>query len=184
MTSKEFLDAITQKPDFCAGITEPLHIQGNVDCEGHSITVLSQHLVFENEAVFRFCENLKTATGTFLETCSFAVSRVENIESLYVKQTCSFLNCVFLKKANGTFDNCVDFENSGIEKIENLRVNKPNKHKIFADFTGCEYLQNLENWDLSKKIRIEPEKLEKEIRRRESLRNYQKTSKGGTLPFL
>jgi hypothetical protein len=49
---------------------------------------------------------------------------------------------------------------------------------------NCPNLENLEGWDLSKEIVIEPEKLAAEKRRRAALKKFHKNTKPKTLPFL
>jgi hypothetical protein len=173
----------------------PLEITGNVDCRNSPITHLSSHLTFSEpnkegySANFWDCRNLKTATGTFHGAVSFANAGIQKIENLHVMQTnkdglsASFWACKDLEIATGSYAGYVNFLSSGIHTIKNLNV-KNTKEQAYANFENCPNLHTLENWDLSKTILIEPEKLEAEKKRRAKLQKHLKETQAQELPFL
>jgi hypothetical protein len=96
----------------------------------------------------------------------------------------NFYRCPNLQIATGTFYGFVNFRESGIQKIENLQIHNPNRFGDYADFTTCSKLHNIQNWNLSKRILIEPKKLEAEKKRRASLQKFLQETQPETLPFL
>ncbi len=195
ITAKEFLAMIENNPSVFEHWNTPLEITEFVDCEGAIITHLSPYLTFsgknekEESARFFRCPNLKTATGTFQNTTDFSCSSVKKIENLHVGKNNTgfsawFYSCKSLKVATGNYPGSVDFCLSGIHSIQNLHIENPNKNEYYADFETCPNLQTLGNWDLSKKIKIEDEKFDAEIKRRASLKNFIQETKPQPLPFL
>jgi hypothetical protein len=142
-----------------------------------------------NAARFANCHNLKVATGTYLGSVSFHESGIENIENLTVTKAntwgvAAYLSdCPNLKVATGTYPGFVCFQKSGIQQIKELTITNPNKDGDYARFTKCRNLQTLKGWDLSKQIKIEPEKLAAEKERR-ALQKFQKETGPTSLPFL
>jgi hypothetical protein len=197
ITAKEFLAMIAENPSVFEHWETPLEIIGYVDCNRSPITHLSKHLTFSGKdkenwaANFSECTNLQIATGTFDGFVSFAFSNIKKIESLCVTPQninewgASFQNCKRLQIATGTYAGRITFENSGIHRIQNLQVTLT-KNQLFQPcfFQNCPNLKTLENWDLSKEIKIEPDKLEKEKKRRASLKKYHRTTQPQELPFL
>jgi hypothetical protein len=141
-------------------------------------------------AWFDLCEFLKTATGNFPGAVNFMGSNIEKIENLHITGkdyngfSANFSQCKHLQIATGNFEGSINFWNSGIERIENLNIQNPDKNDKYTDFSECPNLQTLEGWDLSKKIKIEPEKLEAEIKRRSALKTFIKETQPEELPFL
>jgi hypothetical protein len=147
-------------------------------------------------ANFRECNSLKIATGTYNGFVSFYESGVEHIENLVITEpnnegwaanfegwAANFEECPYLKVATGTYPGFVFFKKSGIERIENLTITQPDKTGTYAEFQECDNLSSIKNWDLSKKIVIEPEKLEAEKERR-ALKKFHKETEPTPLPFL
>jgi hypothetical protein len=195
ITAKDFYQMISEKPSVFEHWDTPLEITEYVNCEDSRLTHLSKHLTFSgknkfgNSADFSDCKNLEIATGTFHGFVSFAASGIQKIENLQTgvnKQgnSVSFGNCKSLKVATGTYPGFASFYGSGIHSIQNLEIQNPDKEKYFAHFKGCSQLHTLQGWDLSKKIKIEPEKREAEINRRASLKKFLVTITPKELPFL
>jgi hypothetical protein len=195
VTAKEFLAMIAEKPSVFKHWETPLEITEYVDCTHSPITHLSKHLTFSghnecgNSANFEGCEDLKLATGNFKKIVLFSYSGVEKIEALTVGEpgdddSAYFDNCPNLKIATGNFQGYVTFRYSGIEKIENLNIQNPNIPGNYANFYACPNLKTLEGWNLSKKINIEPQKLQAETKRRAALKKFQKETQPENLPFL
>ncbi len=140
-------------------------------------------------ARFTNCHNLKVATGNYPGFVSFEKSGIEHIENLTVTKAntwgfAAYLSdCHKLKVATGTYPGFVCFEKSGIQQIKELTITNPNRDGDYARFTKCRNLQTLKGWDLSKKIKIEPEKLAAEKERR-ALQKFQKETGPTSLPFL
>jgi hypothetical protein len=187
ISASEFYAMIEKNPSIFEHWNTPLEIIEYVDCRSSKITHLSPHLTFtgknENElsAFFSNCKSLQIATGNFRNWVSFQESEIQKIEEL-TADACVFYNCKSLQVATGTFKTWVDFQGSGIHSIKNLILTQP--EFISADFRDCVNLHNLEGWDLSKKIDIEPEKLQSERKRRDSLKNFIQETKPKELPFL
>jgi hypothetical protein len=194
ISAKEFLEMIEENPSVFEHWNTPLEITEYVDCSWYKITHLSTHLTFsgrnEDGAVAHFgnCHNLKIATGTFDGYVRFAESGVQKIENLNIlktditKNAASFWKCNNLTIATGTYPGWVNFSESGIHSIHNLHIHT--SIETYASFECCPFLKTLEGWDLSKKIIIEEEKLEAEIKRRASLQKYIQESQPIKLPFL
>jgi hypothetical protein len=193
---QEFLDMINGDPAFFEHWNTPLEIIEFVNCQNTEITHLSPYLTFSGKskvgetADFSNCKSLKIATGTFHGFVWFTNSGIEKIEDLHITEcstdnwAASFLACKSLKIASGTYPGYVNFAESGIHSIQNLHVQKGEETGVYTNMRNCPNLQTLENWDLSKKIWIEAEKLEAEIKRRNSLQNFIKENQAKELPFL
>jgi hypothetical protein len=197
ITAQEFLEMIAENPSVFEHWNTPLEITGVVNCIRSNITHLSPSLTFSgfnkdgNTAYFTHCPNLKVATGTFHGCVYFSNSSIEKIENLKIKNAnygdtaASFEDCKTLQIATGSYPSYVNFSGSGIQSIQNLSIQKPDQiSKEFATFFNCPNLKTLEGWDLSKKISIEPEKLEAEAKKRKSLKKFHKESQAPELPFL
>jgi hypothetical protein len=204
ITRKEFLCLLQKNPSFCKDLTKPLTITGYVILTNHPITHLSKYLIFELGANFENCPKLKIATGKFLNPVSFKGNAIEEIQELEVYsegalqdqegedfspfndelEAANFSDCQNLKAASGTFHGWVTFQNSGIQKIKNLETTMADSYGKYANLHGCKKLTQLDSWDLSKEIYIEPEKLEAEIKRRAALKQFIDKSKPEELPFL
>jgi hypothetical protein len=195
ITAKEFLAMISENPSVFEHWNTPLEITEHVDCKKSKITHLSKHLTFSAQdrngdaADFSECENIKTATGTFHGGVWFAFSGIQKIENLIITKpneaelAASFYICNNLQVATGTYPGLVNFFGSGIHSIQNLHVKKPNGSGTYAEFSNCKNLHSLQNWDLSKKILIEPEKLAAEKERR-AIQKFHSKTQPETLPFL
>jgi hypothetical protein len=196
ITGYQFQKMIEENPSVFEHWDTPLEITESVDCSYSPITHLSKYLIFSGKdnrptewnIRFSHCPNLEIATGTFYSSVDFSESNIQKIENLKVDATCgisaSFTNCKNLQIATGNFKTSVIFGQSGIEKIENLSIHKPNDDGHYAYFKECRNLKTLEGWDLSKKISIEPKKLEAEIKRRAALKQFVKNTNPQELPFL
>jgi hypothetical protein len=195
ITAAEFHTMISENPSVFEHWETPLEITEYVNCYESPITHLSQHLTFSGKnsdgatADFRRCKSLKIATGTFHNLVAFNSSGIEKIENLTIINTDSALwaacfgGCKNLKIATGTYPGFVNFENSGIESIQNLHIQNPAYDENFACFRNCPNLHTLAGWDLSKKIGIEPQKLEVEKKQRK-LHKFIKETQPEELPFL
>jgi hypothetical protein len=192
-----FYDMITENPSVFKDWNTPLEITEFVDCcRDLKLTHLSPYLTFsgKNEdgvsADFSHCPKLKIATGTFHGTVWFNESAIETIENLEVKGTDDngvsgyFWYCDQLKTASGKYEGCADFSESAIESIQNLHIETTNSEGYHVDFSNCKNLKRLDGFDISKKIRIEPQKLKAETNRRKSLKTFIKKSQPDELPFL
>jgi hypothetical protein len=197
ITAKEFYAMTDENPSVFEHWNTPLEITEYTFCTESPITHLSKHLIFSgrNEsgeaAEFKFCSNLKTATGTFQGYVTFAKSNIESIIELHVTKArhgdnwaANFHNCPNLQIATGTYAGFVAFAGSNIKSIHNLHIQSGDDENYYADFIRCSNLQNLEGWNLSKKIWIEEEKLQAERKRRAALQNFVKENKPQELPFL
>jgi hypothetical protein len=196
ITAKEFYAMLEKNPSVFEHWSTPLEVTEYVDCEHSKITHLSKHLTFSGKndasdyADFSNCPNLQIATGTFHGFVWFANSGIQKIENLNIKNcdkdgwASCFENCPNLQIATGTYPGFVSFFSSGVHSIQNLHIEKPNASRNFADFSQCSNLQNLEGWDLSKQILIEPEKLAAEKARRIALQKFHIQNKPKELPFL
>jgi hypothetical protein len=196
ITGIEFCCMIFKNPSIFEHWNTPLEIIEYVDCRSSKITHLSPHLTFSGKsetgesADFSFCDKLTIATGNFHGFVWFANSGIEKIENLHIKNpnekgwAASFWGCPNLKIATGNYPGLVLFSSSGVEAIQNLHIEKPNIDGNYAAFTECSNLQNLEGWDIAKKIHIEPKKLEAEIKRRASWKTFIETTNPSPLPFL
>jgi hypothetical protein len=207
ITAKEFLEMIAENPSIFEHWEPPLEITGYVYCYNSPITHLSPHLIFSGKntngdtADFRYCANLQIASGTFHGYVGFSESRIKKIEKLLVKGTdklgnsAGFSDCKSLKSASGNFAGSVNFSGSSIKGIRKLRIGTANTIGIYAYFQKCPNLKTLENWDLYKKIDIEPYKFEEEEKRRKpenlaaekerkALQKFHRKTKPKPLPFL
>jgi hypothetical protein len=196
ISASEFLPMIKKNPSIFEHWNTPLEITEYIACTKFSITHLSKHLLFSGKnrmgesASFSLCKSLKIATGTFQNYVYFGHSGIEKIEDLHILQTdpkghaVSFAGCPNLKIATGNYPGCVNFSGSEIHSIHNLQIEKPNTSGDYARFWNCPNLHTLNGWDLSKQIHIEPEKLESEINRRASLKNFIQETIPKELPFL
>jgi hypothetical protein len=168
--------------------------KGTVEFRESNIEKIEDLNVGKNEygssASFYNCQNLKIATGTFHGCVNFAKSGIEKIEKLHITQNnkagwaANFRDCNSLPIATGHYPGFVDFEGSGIKSIQNLHTENPNETGIFASFWGCNNLNTLENWDLSKKIWVEAEKIKTEHKRRKVLTKFIEKTQPEKLPFL
>jgi hypothetical protein len=194
ITAAEFKKMITENPSVFEHWDTPLEITEYVNCQGSPITYLSKHLTFSGKSAgvtadFSDCENLKNATGTFHGKIFFANSGIEKIEDLVVIQenndtfSASFLNCENLQIATGNYTNNPVFDGSGIQTIKDLHIKNPDRNGYYASFPHCSNLKNLGEWDISKPIDIEPEKLACEKERR-ALRKHAHKTEPKELPFL
>jgi hypothetical protein len=193
ITAREFIVMIKENPSVFETWNTPLEITEYVNASHTFITHLSKHLIFSGIdevgecARFQSCIKLKNASGTFHGTIDFEKSAIKKIENLHVKKTnitgtsASFSLCKKLQIATGEYAGFVSFYKSGIHSIHNLKIKR--RGGTYADFTHCPNLQNLGNWDLSKPIDIEPEKLAAEKERR-SLKKFHKEAQPKLLPFL
>jgi hypothetical protein len=196
ITAVEFLVMILKNSSVFEHWNTPLEITEHVDCEKYDITHLSSYLTFSGRndvgetAKFDHCKNLETATGTFHGYVTFAFSGIQKIENLNILQSdiwnmaVSFSSCKALQIATGTYPGFVNFADSSINTIQNLHVKNPDTDGDYASLRKCHKLQTLEGWDLSKQIRIEPEKLASEINRRAALKKFHTETKIEALPFL
>jgi hypothetical protein len=196
ITELQFLAMIEENPSVFKDWETPLEITEYVDGYRSPITHLSKHLTFSGRnkngesASFLRCEHLKVATGTFHGLASFSASGVERIEELNILkpdtgQWCAtFCECKHLKVATGHYPYPVNFSGSEIESIRNLHIEKPDHAGNYGDFSNCTKLLTLEGWDTSKKIWNEPHRIEAEIKRRNSLKEFVKKIEVETLPFL
>ena len=195
VTAKEFLMMIAENPAVFEHWETPLEITEFINCSHSNITYLSKHLTFSGRnkdgetANFSNCANLKTATGTFHGFANFYDSGIEKIEELHITEidknswAANFAECQKLRTATGTFPGVVSFFGSGIHTIENLHILKPGEDGTYGSFECCSFLFSLKNWDLSKEIRVEPELLKEEKKRRE-IENFVKKTQPQELPFL
>jgi hypothetical protein len=196
ITAAEFYRMIAKNPSVFKNWDTPLAIKGYVKCKKSEITHLSKHLTFlgknidGSSADFTLCKKLKAATGTFHGCVWFTDSDIEKIENLTVTNSdnkggsASFHGCKNLKIATGNYAGFVSFSESGIHSIQNLQIKIPRIDNTYAAFKNCPNLSTLENWDLSKQIWVEEEKLEAEIKRRASLKKYLQETQPQELPFL
>jgi hypothetical protein len=195
ITAAQFKKMISENLSVFQHWVIPLEITECVNCENLNITHLSPNLTFSGKnkngevAIFKNCEYLRVATGTFQGFVNFSASKIEKIESIKVTQcgefeyAANFFGCKNLRIATGDYAGFVGFGNSGVEAINSLHIQKPRYDEYYADFEECPNLQTLKGWDLSKKIFIEPKKLAAEKERR-SLLKFHKTSQPQELPFL
>jgi hypothetical protein len=192
ITGNDFVCLILKDPDFCKTLTKPLTITGKVDLSKSNITTLSPLLTFQQEALFIECNQLEVATGAYEIFVSFKKSAVSKIENLQVTgflettldvESADFSHCENLKIASGKFTTGVSFFGSGIESINNLEIEIYDQSGNYLYLDKCKNLQTLEGWDLSKKISIEPSKLEKEKRRRAALKKFVQDNEPKPLPF-
>jgi hypothetical protein len=195
ITADEFHNMIRKNPSVFEHWNTPLEITEFVICNNSDITHLSPLLTFSGRdqggevAAFHSCHKLKMATGTFHGFVRFPTCGIEKIENLIITQptmanaAASFWCCYALKIATGNYPGHVDFWGSGIESIQNLHIKNPTKKNDYANFACCKNLSNLEGWDLSKQICIEPEKLAAEKERR-ALQKFHKETTPKELPFL
>jgi hypothetical protein len=195
VTAQEFLAMIKKNPSVFEHWETPLEITEFVDCHQTGITHLSQQLTFSGRnnigivADFSLCKKLKTATGTFHGRVSFEDTGIEKIENLHITEpdnngwAATFDDCLNLQIATGTYPGFVSFGGSRIEKIENLEIQNPEKDDFYICFYRCPNLKTLKNWDITKKISIEPEKLEAELKRR-AITKFIKETQAQELPFL
>jgi hypothetical protein len=195
ITSKEFYALITENPAVFKDWEIPLEITDYISCGRSPITHLSKHLLFSGKnkrgtaADFTNCQALQIATGTFKTFVEFSESGIEKIEDLNITGSdeddwsANFHNCKFLRTATGNYFGFVNFSNSGIYSIHNLNIENPDYEGEFVMFSDCKNLKTLDGWDLSKPIRIEPEKLAAEKERR-ALLQFHKETKPQELPFL
>jgi hypothetical protein len=196
ITAAQFKKMILENPSVFEHWETPLEITEFVDCTDSPITHLSPLLTFAgrdnkgNSASFAKCLNLQIATGTFHGYVEFSHSNIEKIENLTVTETngnrdsAGFWCCKKLETATGTFKGCASFSGSNIHSIQNLHIENPDKDGIYLLCMECENLHHLEPWDLSKKIDIEPQKIEAEKKRRSSLQKFIKETQPKHLPFL
>jgi hypothetical protein len=196
ITAKKFLAMVSENPSVFENWDTPLEITQYVEGNNSPITHLSKHLIFSGKnpngdtADFRYCPNLQTATGTFHGFVWFAENGIQKIENLLITQpdnnqiATSFAKCLHLEIATGTYPGFVNFSGCGIHSIQNLNINTPEEEGIYAEFSNCHNLQTLEGWDPSKKICIEPKKLEAEHKRRATLKKFVQESQPQELPFL
>jgi hypothetical protein len=193
VTAKQFLAMIAENPSVFEHWNTPLEITEYVDCKNSPISHLSTHLTFSGRdedgdvATFKHCLHLKIATGTFNGGVWFCNSGIEKIENLQVTQpdnqgfSATFADCKNLQIATGNYVGTVIFSGSGVHSIQNLHIHT--SIGTYADFCKCPNLQTLKGWDLSKKILIEPQKLQAEKERR-ALQKFHKETEPSTLPFL
>jgi hypothetical protein len=203
ITAKEFYKMVSENPSVFKEWNTPLEITEYIECSRsirypniQKITHLSKHLTFSGKnkagtaADFYGCKDLETATGTYHGYVSFGDSGIKKIEDLHITNTdnggwaACFEGCKNLEVATGTYPGGVNFLDSGIHSIYNLQIEKANIHGNYASFRDCTKLKNLQEWDLSKQIQIEPEKIEAEIKRRQALKTYVNKSQPEELPFL
>jgi hypothetical protein len=195
ITAKEFLAMIERNPSGFEHWNTPLEITEYIDCRESPITHLSPHLTFSGKngngdaADFAFCKSLQIATGTFHGFVWFSDSGIQKIENLHVTKNDNsgwascFENCPDLEVATGTYSGYVSFYESGIYSINKLHIEKPNTAGNFTNVSLCPNLKTLGDWDLSKKIVIEAEKLAA-LRAQRNLKNFVKENKPKELPFL
>jgi hypothetical protein len=195
ITAKEFLEMVGENPSIFEHWDTPLEIREFVDCSNSPITHLSNLLTFsgKNEngyvAKFKACQSLKIATGTFKGGVWFSNSGIEKIENLQITQpdkqgwAATFADCKNLQIATGNYVGTVIFSGSGVHSIQNLHIQNLRPTEEYADFSKCPNLQNLKGWDISKKILIEPKKIQAEKERR-ALLKHQKETTPQELPFL
>jgi hypothetical protein len=195
ITANEFYAMIDENPSVFEYGDTPLEITEFVHCNNFPITHLSKHLTFSGKdgdgwaADFAFCKNLKNASGTFHSFVRFTNSAIERIETLNILhakkdgEAVNFDSCQNLEIATGTYPGYASFENSGIHSIHNLHISNPDIDGIYANFENCRNLKNLQGWNLSKEIWIEPEKLAAEKERR-ALQKFLKETNPKELPFL
>jgi hypothetical protein len=195
ITAKEFLEMVAENPSVFEHWETPLEITEYVNCNNLPITHLSPHLTFSgkdkfgNSASFYQCKNLQIATGTFQGAVDFSDSGVKKIKNLNVGEnktrfSATFSSCPHLQTASGTYEGFVTFYKSGIHAIQNLHIKNSDKDGDYADFYECPNLKNLEGWNLSKKIIIEPDKLQTEKKHRAALQKFHKETQVEELPFL
>jgi hypothetical protein len=196
ITATEFQNLLSRNPSVFEHWDTPLNITEYINCTNSPITHLSKHLIFSgtdengNSAHFFSCPNLKVATGTFDGYTCFTNSAIQKIEDLFVREVnelagaASFFRCKELKIATGTYAGYVNFLESGIHSIHNLHIETSDEDGHYATLNRCPNLKNLGNWDLSKKVEIEEEKLEAERRRRKSLQKFVRQTQAPELPFL
>jgi hypothetical protein len=196
ITAEEFHKLIDGNPSVFEYWNTPLEITEYVTCQNSPITHLSPHLIFSGidrsgwAANFYLCKHLQIATGSFHGYVTFGKSAVQKIENLNIISTrqetnsaTSFYHCENLQIATGTYPGHVDFSGSGIHFIQNLHIEKPNKVGFYSSFNLCHNLRTLQNWDITKQINIEPEKLAAE-KERIALQNFHKKIQLEALPFL
>ncbi len=155
VTDQEFYAIIENNPSVFEQWNTPLEISEYVNCKNSPITHLSPHLIFSG----------KDKNGN----------------------SADFTLCKSLQIATGTYPRYVDFEGSGIHSIQNLDIQLPDiivGDIVAGDFRDCPNLHTLENLDLAKKIQIEPEKLNAEIKRRKALQKFHSKTQPKELPFL
>jgi hypothetical protein len=191
----KFLSMIRSNPSVFENWETPLEITTFVSCRNSPITHLSKHLIFSGRdsdgdvANFSECLKLKIATGTFHRFVYFSNSGIQKIENLTITQTdadnhaASFTGCKSLQIATGTYPGYVTFANTGIITTNELHILSPSNSKNYVSFIHCPNLKTLENWDISKQIRIEPEKLAAEKERR-AIQKFHEENQIETLPFL
>jgi hypothetical protein len=195
ITATEFLNMLGKNLSVFQHWDTPLEITDYVDCSDSQIKYLSKHLIFSGRntagdaADFTNCKQLEIATGTFQGFVGFSASGVKKIENLTVttnksEWSASFSYCKHLQIATGNYAKFVNFFESGIHLIHNLHIEKTNKEDSYTNCWNCPNLHTLEGWNLSKKIDIEPEKLEAEIKRRKSWKTFIETTNPEALPFL
>jgi hypothetical protein len=196
ITAKEFYAMISKNPSVFEHWDSPLEITEFIQCSLSPITHLSKHLTFSGKsgngdaAHFSNCKHLKVATGTFTGFVLFFKTGVETIDNLVVTEpnqngaAAQFFGCKYLQTATGTYPGHVCFTKTGIHGIHKLDIQKPYPSGEYARFVQCPNLQNLEGWDLSKPIHIEPKKLEAERKRRAALQKFARQTQPKELPFL
>jgi hypothetical protein len=192
ITADEFLAMIKETPSMFENWDTPLEITEFVNCDNTKITHLSPYLTFSGTsngraASFSTCRKLHTVAGNFHGFVNFEFTNTKTIQNLKVENqtgmSASFFGCKNLETAAGTYSNYVSFCDTGIHSIHNLHIQNINSFKNYADFERCPNLKNLEGWDLSKQIKIEPEKLLAEKERRALLKFHNQTQPQ-ELPFL
>jgi hypothetical protein len=196
ISADEFYRMVLGNLSIFKTLETPLEVTEYLNCKITEITHLSQYLTFSGRnkdgevGDFSSCRNLKVATGTFNGLVDFSGSGIERIENLHITQgnwegnAACFHGCKSLKIATGNYRGCVDFQHSGIHSIQNLHIKHGNSDGVFAEFKDCSNLKTLEGWDLSQRIWIEKEKIEEEIKRRQSLKRFHTETQIPKLPFL
>jgi hypothetical protein len=186
ITAKEFYALIEECPSIFKDWETITEITEPIFCESSPITHLSKYLLFtgrspENKtAIFTNCPHLQIATGIFNGYVDFTGSNIKEIKKLEVLQpnndgwAANFSECKNLKVASGIYAGAVSFFESGIESINDLHIPNPAKSGKYGTFLNCPNLKTLEGWDLSKKINIETQKLQTEIKRRSIWKNQPK----------
>lgn len=149
ITAEEFYLRTEINANWCAEITEPIEVPEFLNYPGKEITALSPLITFSGRdengdvAVFRDCENLKVAEGTFHGYVSFSKSGIEEIGDLVIVKTdkngnaCSFMGCERLKIAQGTYPGLVTFSESGIQQTKNLKVLNHNSEGVAIYLEKC-----------------------------------------------
>jgi hypothetical protein len=147
--SGDFIDRTVKNPSWCKTITEPLIVDGQLNCWGSEITHLSPLITFTDACNFDKCMNLKVATGKFREIVGFSESGIEEIRNLVVENVsgkygdyvANFDRCERLKVASGTYTGEVSFWDSSVEEIGDLVITDPGPDGQAVGFVNCKRLK-------------------------------------------